>query len=447
MARATANPKRAKRVENPFDRANNVLFIESDVWDTTTKWTPGDITTALANADGGTLETAADICDAQWADDRIRGTLQTRVGALLGLNNDEKLEFWSDSARIKKAIAKDWWISAPETELGKLIRWGLHLGVGVAQRKVVENDGRWIPRLQTWHPRALSFNRSSGLWSIRTADQGEIVIAPDDPHWILFMPYGEGRPWAEGTWRTVGLLWLIKTMGLRAWGKHNELHGSGGLKGKAPSSATPADLQGFWTQLKLMGRNARIVLPEGYELDVLEATGKTWETFPQAVDKADTGIAIVHLGQPMTTEVPKSAQTGADNARAVRQDYLEFDAENLATWAHDKHLPAWAAWNFGDALLAPYPRYNASPPINMQIEASALATLGNALVTIDAFARKQELVIDVRQLLFRYNVPFREMTAVEKKAAEPVVVEQPEPEQEEEEPEQDDDEDGEKDEG
>jgi phage gp29-like protein len=426
--------KRATRVENPFDRAWNALRQEEGAWDTTTSWTPTDVTTAISNADLGELETAADICDSQWSDDRIRGTLQTRVAALLGLNNDEKLEFSSESVRISKAIAKDWWISAPESELFKLIRWGLHLGVGVAQRRVVESDGRWVPRLETWHPRALTYSQRTQRWSIRTYE-GTIEIDPADPSWVMFLPYGSSRPWGEGTWKSCSLYWLIKTSGLRSWAKHNELHGSGGLKGKAPASASPQDLQSFWAQLKAMGRNARIVLPDGYDISVLEAAAATWNTFPAAIDKADTGIAIIHLGQPMTTEVPKSAQTGADNARAVRQDYLEFDAENLSTWMHDRHLPAWAEWNFGSASLAPWGRFNVSPPINLQIEANTLAALGGAIEKLNAVA-PTGWAVDSEVMFKRYNVPLarKPVESVEPPpppVAPPPAVEPPEDETEE----------------
>jgi phage gp29-like protein len=413
MVKLQPEKKPSSKVEIPYQQATGAVYVEHNAWETTTLWTPGDIKSALDEADAGLLQAAADVCDAQWRDDRIRGTLQTRVGALLGLNNSEKLEFETQNDAIREAIREDWWISAPESELSRLVRWGIHLGVGIAQRKVVRNNGRWVPRLKTWHPRNLSYDFVRETWEIDTKD-GRIEIRPDDPHWVLFTPYGESRPWADGTWLPSGLLWLIKLYGSRSWAKHNDTHGSGGLKGKAPESSTEQARQAFWRDLKNFGRNARIVLPEGYDIEMLEAMGQTWQTFQESLRYADTGIAIVHLGQPMTTEVPKGAQTGADNARAVRQDYMEFDAENLATWAHDKHLPAWTIWNYVGATEAdiPWPRYNATPPINLQIEAGTLAALGSAIDKLIAVAPTGKTV-DTEALFYRYNIPLRKQTRAE----------------------------------
>lgn len=386
-------------------------------------YTPADVKLALEQADGGDLQAAADICDAQWrGDDRIHGTLQTRVDALLGLNNDEKLEFSTELKRISAAIKEDWWISAPEPELKKLIRWGYHLGIGFAHRKTVKHQGRWVPRLQTWNPRHFSKDYTTGLWRTYTKSGEVLTIRPDDPSWVTFSPYGELRPWADGSWLPNSIWWLTKLYGTRDWTKHNALHGGGALKGKAPKDSSPQDRAKFFADLKALGRAARIVFPEGYDIEALQAATNAWQTFSKAIEMANTAIAIVHLGQPMTTEVPKNAQTGADNARSVRQDYMEFDAENLATWAHDIHLPAWAAWNFGDAALAPWPRYNAAPPINLQLESTSLSTLGNALESLDAQARKHGVKIDVPTMLYRYNVPVLPLSESEKVVVENEVV-------------------------
>lgn len=399
---------------DPYNRT----FRESDSWDVSATYTPADMSNAITAADGGDLEAAADICEAQWTDDRVRGTMQTRIDALLGLNNDERLEFETDIEAVRDAARDDWYLSAPETELSKLIRWGLHLGIGFAQRKVlrvkVGKAERWVPRIETWHPRHFSWDHRRGVWTGSGLNAaGEAVtfdVRDDDPHWITFCPYGETRPWAEGTWRAVGLLWLVKTRGLRSWGKHNDLHGSGAMVGKAAAGASPDDRKKFWADLKTMGKNARIVLPDGYELDVLEAEAKTWETYDRAGTKADTGIAIVHLGQPMTTEVAKGAQTGSNSAQRVRQDYLEFDAETLGTWGHDKHLRAWAVWNFGSVDATPWPRYNAKPPLDLQLESATLSTLAGAIDQLEA-SPPPGFVLDKETLWRRYNIPMIEGAA------------------------------------
>jgi len=395
-------------------------YRDPSQWSTTAAWYPGDVEAALAAADAGTLEQAADICDAMVRDDRIHGVLSTRVGALLGLNNSEKLEFEADSKRVLKAVEQDWWDATPEAELGRLLQWGLFLGVGYGRAIPTNINGRWIPVLETWHPRFLSVDYTTRHWIVQT-EQGPVEVDPADPTWTFFEPYGKKRPWAEGAWLACGLLWLIKLHGLRGWGKHNEKHGSGAIVGKAPEGSKESDRRAFWNDLKVMAKSAAIVLPSGYELEMLEAQARTWETFAGVVDTANAGLAIVLLGQPLTTEVPTSANTGATSASKVRQDYLELDAGKVATWAHG-YLQPWAQWNFGGTNLAPWPRFETAPPEDLGKEASTLNTLGDGLAKLLAV----EPALDVRALLERFGLPLR----TDAGPPAPVHEEEPEPEPE-----------------
>jgi phage gp29-like protein len=366
------------------DETNNtderVLFEPSYWGDSSTDWTLPTVQAAMAEADAGSLLSAADLCDAMWTDARVRGTMTTRVGALLGLNNDQKLAFETYSDASAKAITEDWWRIAPEPELSKLLRWGFSLGIGAVFHKVTKRNRRWIPRIKTWHPRFMTFNFAEQAWQIQTANRGTITVREGDPDWTFFTPYGETRPWAEGLWRTIALYWLINARAIPGWGKHNEVYASGAIVGKLPEGKSTKDpgAQKFWSDLKSLAKNARIVMPAGYELSVLEASGATWETFPRAMEMANTAIAIATIGQPLTTEVPNAAHTGATSASAVRQDYLEFDAEQTSTWAHDGPLTRWADLNYGDKELAPWLKFATEPPADLSARASTLKTAGEA---------------------------------------------------------------------
>ena len=380
----------------------NLLLHEPSQWDASTAWYPGDVEAALGTADGGYLEGAADIFDAMLRDDRIFGVVKTRVGALLGLNNSEKLSFETSQARVEKAIKVDLWDSCQEPELGKLIKWGLFLGVGYGRALPVKQAGRWVRKLRAWHPRFLSFAHQSQKWQVWTRENGTVTIEPDDETWTFFLPYGQTRPWAEGCWLAAGLLWLVKLHALRGWGKHNEQHGSGAKVGKAPQGAKEADRRKFWSDLKIMARSASIVLPYGYELEQLEATARTWETFADAERSANAGLSIVVLGQPLTTEVPNAANTGATAASKVRQDYLEFDAGQVSTWAHE-YLGPWANWNFSAYDQAPWLVFDTAPPEDRAKEASTINTLGDGIAKLLGV----EPGVDVRALLERFGIPLR----------------------------------------
>lgn len=386
---------------------NESEYLEPYIYgDPSQDWTIDSFSSALTTADAGTLEYAADLGEAMWCDSRIRGVLTTRIDALLGFNNEDGLEFEAPNASVENAIKEDWFLALPEPELSKLMRWGILLGIGFAFRRVVQENGRWIPRIKVWHPRNFTWDHQIQRWKGYTVDGKQFVIEPDDPKWVLFQPFGESRPWAEGLWRTLAVYWLIANRGWRAWGKHNDVHGSAGLVGKLPEGVnTKSDnAQKFFNDLKSLAKNARIVLMKGYELDLLEASGNTWNTFDSAIEKAETAMAITVLGQPLTTEVPNAVQTGATAAIGVKQDYLEFDAEQLSTWAHDFMLPLWALWNYGDAALSPWPKFNVKPKEDVNALATRMNTAADAITKLLAAFREQ---IDFQALLERFDIPLK----------------------------------------
>lgn len=363
-----------------------------------------------------------------WSDDRIHGVISTRLNAIFGLNDEDGLSFESNRSTIRKAIEKDWYKSAPETELKRLYRWGLLLGIGVAWRTVVKvEDKRWVPVLKAWHPRFLQMNFTTMKWEL-VDDTGKtwVVDPKKDPNWVLFHPYGEQRPWFEGLWKPLSLLWLVKNHAQRTWARHNDLYGimTAGLpEGK---STKDADSRSFWTSIQSLGRNARILLPHGYTLDTLEVGANTWETFPQTIEKMDTGMAITVMGNPLTTEVRDSVQTGANAASAVRQDYLEFDAEVLSTWAHDVHLPAWAEWNFGDSGLAPYLVYKTEPSEDVSRTANTWKMLGESLALLKQWEPEGKQ-IDLEQVFERFRVPVMKQSEQEQQEDEPAPQDRMEP--------------------
>lgn len=371
----------------------------------TYEWKPADIDTALTNADGGDLQLASDLCDAMEADDRVRGVLATRVNALLGLNGDGTLTF--DCAdNVRDAIEVDWYRSAPEDELGRLMRRALLLGVGIAQREVLSMDSRWVPVLRPWDTRYTSWSWMKRRFESYDATGVSFDIDPTDPQWVLMTPYGASRPWAQGAWRALAILWLAKQHSIRDWARHNSLHGSGMITGKLPEgvASNTAGAKKFWSDLKAISRNARIVLPAGYTVEVLEAQARTWESFPKLIETANTGIAVVLLGQPLTTEVPNAIRTGANAASGVRQDYLEFDAQWLSTWAHEVHLPAWTRWNFGEQERTPWLEYHTDPPTDLAVMASTIGALGDSIAKLQAVA-PSGFRIDTKALFEKWGIP------------------------------------------
>lgn len=378
-----------------------------------TRWTTDDLEVAEALVNGGSLQRAADLCWALLGDGRVRAALETRVKGLLRLPLAwEEAGDRRSSGRVARALeGGDWYAAHSEAALASLASWGILLGVGLAQRVWVLQDGRWLGVLRPYDARHLRWETLTRRWLVRTAT-GEVPIVPGDRRWVLYAPScsgtpdGDERPWMYGAWRACGRPWLGKLFAWGDWQHHGEIHGSPLRtakvdKDKPPTAAVRDDL---CETLADVGGNTAIVPPPGVELQLLEATAKTWETFKESIVAASTEIAIAITGQSSSTETKDGQDTGATLHGLVRRDLIAADAETLATTLHDQALGDYAALNFGDANLAPWPAWQTDPPADAKAQGEAYTALGAGITALERVLPEGQTV-DRRTLFEQAGVP------------------------------------------
>lgn len=385
-----------------------------------TEWTPAMVKAALRDADSGSLARPADLVEAMMGDDRVTGVLSTRTHGLLAL----PLSYYGGSKSACKALEGtravaqrqaepgDWIRMFPENELAHLLAWGILLGVGLAERVFPAERAtgeREVPTIRVWHPRWLRFEYTTRRWLLTTAD-GEIEIQPGDGKWILYLPYGSSRPWSHGAWRACAFAWVLKQFALHDRARHSEILGSATRVGVVPGSAAPEKKKAFLADLRRMGRNTSMVLPEGFDLKMVEATGRTWEIYGAQVEWADRAIAISLAGQFVTTEGTKGFSNGNIHAD-IKLDLIKFTAESLITCLHDQGVVPWAVDNFGKADAAPWAQFDTSPPEDKKATAEALLTIGSAITTIDGALAASGARVDARAVVDRFGVEVIDLPA------------------------------------
>ena len=150
-----------------------------------------------------------------------------------------------------------------------------------------------------------------------------------------------------------------------------------------------------------MARNASIALPRGFSLKLLEATAKTWETFAAQIAACDNAAAITLLGQNLTTEVTGGSRAAASVHEDVALVKVRFDEETTSTCVHDQALSWWALYNFGDAALAPWPRWATDPSEDLKEAASVIQMLGQGIAQL----QQAGIRVDVEKIGARFGVP------------------------------------------
>lgn len=369
-----------------------------------TRWTPQLIQSAEISADSGDLTQAARVVAWLLTDDRIRGCLNARIQALLGLV--PSFEASGDRRRSKRAInaleaGEDWWISYPEHELWLMLAWGLMLGVAPMRHDpdyVDGHGGRLLPRPKFWHPAGgFRFDTRAREWRVRVARSGqefgpEEVIVAGDGTWILHMPFGQHRPWELGFWKCLAWWKLLKDYGRSDWARHMEKGSllvvtTSVVQQNAPGQLadTQAIRDSSAQALYQRGKDAVAALPLGKDLKLVESKGEAYKLYDSGIDRANEAFAICIRGGNLTTSVDGGSKAAAEvQERTGDFVNLRFDAESTTTTLHDQSLVYWAEWNFGDANLAPWPDYPIAPQRNLKNFAGTVIAFNQAISDLES---------------------------------------------------------------
>lgn len=387
MTTSTA-PKPAKRAApSPPSVDQSTAMRPPLVSRAMTQWTPDDLDVAEALTACGDLRRAADLCWAMLGDGRVRAGLETRVRGLL--RQDITWDKATDDERVTAALEADgdWYAMVSEAALYSLCVWGLLLGVGLAQRVWEMRGDRWIGVLKPYDARHLRWDSDRRLWVVRTRDR-DVDILPGDKRWVLYAPScsgtpdGDERPWMFGAWRALCRPWLGKYLSWGDWQGYNQVHATP-FRTADLNETAPLDKPGREDLAEALSEvPAALVPPPGVkQIRLVEATAKTWDTFPASIDAASTEMAIATTGQNSSTEIVEGQDTGATLHGQVRADLIASDEQTLSTCVYAL-LRDYAEVNFGDASLAPYARWDVTPPADVKARGDAMTSLGNGLLTL-----------------------------------------------------------------
>lgn len=378
-------------------------------------WTPDKTVMAQDQADGGGMMLLADLVETIFRDDRVTGVLSTRTHGLLGL----PVDFFGGTEESRtllrgteEGVPGEWWKMHPESEIGKLQNWGLMLGVGLAQRielpRVFGGNHRY--RIKAWSPRWLTYYHqpvNGAHWSVITQD-GTKYIAPGDGEWIVYTPYGASRPWAEGYWRTIVFPWLLKHYSLEDRANYSEALGNPLWVGNVAAGSTEKQRKAFLSQLRSVGKAGKFVLPPGWDLELKEATGKSFEIYEGQVKWADEAITIALAGQLVTTE----GMTGFSDGNVhdnIKQDLIRLDGERLSSCLRDQSLEQWALANFEARDAAPWPRWHTQRPDDVDAETKALSQLGDAISKLTLALVPFGMQPDISKIVAEFGLPVQKI--------------------------------------
>lgn len=367
----------------------------------------------------GLFDKPAQLVDSITGDSRVQAGLASRTGGLLGRPVDFQMpRQYRDSSEAKEcrdAFVDAWPTMGAEAHLSEMQRWAIMLGFGPAQM-LWNTAGKYaVPHLLPWHPRYTYFHWLYRCTVAITMD-GQVPIVPGDGHWVLHAPHGEYRGWMSGAVRAIAPWWLARNYALRDWARYSERHGLPMIKAKSPAVGDPLQQTVFRGQLASLGQESVFHLPQtvdprtSYDVELLEARDTAHDGFRTLIAACDTEITLSLLAQNLTSEIKEGSMAAARVHADVRQALIEADARSLTDTIYNQMARPFAAFNFGNADLAPRVVWNVAP---YEDNAVAVNTLLQFSQAIYAFRNAGLEVSDVERLAKDFGINLGSLKAAE----------------------------------
>lgn len=161
----------------------------------------------------------------------------------------------------------------------------------------------------------------------------EILGVPTDipTKFIVYHPKNKGwHPFRKTLTHASALPYLLCHFSIADWGSFNELYGTPIRTAKYDDAVVGADRDTVMEWLEQMSADSAAALPAGIDVALLHAEGKG-ETFQAMIDWAERKLAILWLGQTLTTDVGDSGSRALGQVHEnVRMDILSADIRGEA---------------------------------------------------------------------------------------------------------------------
>lgn len=381
------------------------------------RWYPPDIERAQLAARDGNLEMIGQLSESMNLDGVIRGLTDARTSVV----NFPKRFYGSREVvtTLQAKLSSDRSVfdeMIPATESRLMVGDGIKCGVAIGEMVPVE--GRSFPVLVRRYPQNLWYLWSRDQWYYRSI-AGNIPIRPGEPDangnlWVLHLPGGRLAPWNSGLWNTLGRSYINKTQSVFARQAYEMRHSQPARVAVGAMGATQEEREGMIAWLIRWAMNAAVVLPQGWDLKLVESNGQGIKVYNEAIATSDKEIATALCGSATMLE----GTVGFGNIdvfKVVTDDLIKSTADGWTHTINTQILPAFIGLRWGVEALdnATTVEIDVKKPTDRTSEATSMVSLANAIKGLveaialgqTAAASKNPIAVNVPELLEAFGVP------------------------------------------
>jgi hypothetical protein len=368
-----------------------------------TRWLMADLEAATMQADRGDMTLIGRLSRSMRRDGEISGLLKTRTSGLIALpkrfrGNGEMIELLQAENSSRSMFDE----MLPPGELaaftGDLVKLGLAVG------ELVPVQGRKFPLFIRLEPEYLRYIPIEGRWYYNSV-AGMLPIQPGDGRWVMATA-GKLNPWQLGDWHSLGRAFIVKEHAMLARSNFSRALANPARVAKTMKGSSETERAEVVQKLLAWGYNTTIALPEGWDADILETTGRGWEVFDKEIESANNEIMIALAGQIVTT-TGGSGFANADIHRTIRADLIRETADIISHCINTQVFPPWAVALFGARAYDDLVRvsWDTAPPADRVVEAESLSKAAGAIVSLTEAVTAAGYELDTEEILRRFGVP------------------------------------------
>lgn len=364
---------------------------------------------AISNLEFGMMQGAALLADSISRDDRVAAVLRTYIGGILGLPFDihaaEGENATAKGLKVAEIVKHEWPTMVPPAQLEKWILNGEMLGLGIGELIWKKTASKWTPTLKVHHNQFTLWDWGDRCYKFFTME-GCVNLIPGDTHWALYMPGGYDYGWMHGLIRSIWMQWLIRQFTYRDWARYSEVHGLPIRGAIMPADVTPGEKGMFLRDISMCGAETAVGLKQSkdgdkFDLKLVEALGRSEESFSKLLQHCEESIAIRILGQNLSTQIRGGSFAAATAHETVRQDIKKAFAICIQTDLKSQIIEPFVRFNVGNSDLTPDGCWNTVPPADLVVEANRQDVISTALVNF----RAAGVAIDIKAYAEQFKFP------------------------------------------
>jgi phage gp29-like protein len=258
------------------------------------------------------------------------------------------------------------------------------LAKGYSQIEMVwETGSLWLPRRFIWRdPRLFQFDLTTRS-EFRLRMQGMAEGVPLTPlKFLSHVPLLKmGLPARNGLARCAVWGMLFKSFSMRDWAEFLDIYGMPLRLGKYGPGSSDKDRAVLLNAVRNLGRDAAAIIPQGMEIEFVEAKGFSDKPFEAQARFIDEQLAKLIIGKP--GDGTASSKAGEETLDRVRIDIKKADARDLELTLAEQLIRPLVDLNFGPQKRYPRVHFPIPERKDLAVWADAVAKLADRGLAIE----------------------------------------------------------------